>query len=402
MYLLMQNTGELSTPLTANLPATTESFAPSADLQPALTSDLPEADAPQQSTTNADMAAETELVADPAMEPIVPIDEPSTSDISEPVETPSVASASPEVAPAEAIPVASIPLDAPSPASPYYRLTTSDATYGLLVDKESARLFLYEVGRPGEPLRVYRCATGKNKGAKQVQGDRKTPVGLYYMTSIKEDEELPERYGVRAFVMDYPNPFDAIEGKNGYGIWLHATDEPDREKLPNITDGCVVLNNEDILDISQYITLNKTPILIVDNIESLNTRQISLNEDTVELWRQDWESQNLDDYIQWYSGDFRGKVGRRYLSRRRWHDYKTQVQKKNTWQKIQTTDISLLQMQDYAIVNFQQHFQSDQFTDIGYKRLYWKREAEGWRIVRETWYPLEDDPVMAAKQNDRD
>ena len=104
-------------------------------------------------------------------------------------------------------------------------------------------------------------------------GDLRTPEGVYFFVRIKEEDEMLEEYGngareygKRVYELNYPNKFDLMNGKGGNGIWLHSTNEPERLKDPYNTKGCVVVNNYDILDISKYITIKKTPIIIVNNI----------------------------------------------------------------------------------------------------------------------------------------
>ena len=131
----------------------------------------------------------------------------------------------------------------------------------LVVEKERHRLTIYD-----EHLRAvksYRVTTGKVKGDKEREGDLKTPEGIYFFTRYIDGRRLHSRYGVGALVMDYPNPFDRLKGKGGYGIWLHATDEPQRLERPRDTRGCVVTTNEDFLDIKRTIKIRLTPIVVL-------------------------------------------------------------------------------------------------------------------------------------------
>ena len=114
------------------------------------------------------------------------------------------------------------------PGLPAGLLAMAPGTHSLVVEKSTEKLFLYEsLGmRPPRLLRAWNATTGRAGGDKLVEGDLRTPEGIYFLTKVIEDRDLPALYGIRAFVLDYPNLFDSLDGKTGSGIWLHATDEP--------------------------------------------------------------------------------------------------------------------------------------------------------------------------------
>lgn len=136
----------------------------------------------------------------------------------------------------------------------------------IIVEKRTHRLHLYDGGRRVKSVRI---TTGKRRGDKEVQDDHKTPEGIYFLTEFLEDKELPARYGARAIVLDYPNPVDKFQGKSGFGIWLHGTNDPPRLERPYDSRGCVVMLNEDLLDLAERITLLRTPVVIVEEMETV-------------------------------------------------------------------------------------------------------------------------------------
>ncbi|MEA1997623.1 MAG: L,D-transpeptidase family protein, partial [Gemmatimonadota bacterium] len=121
------------------------------------------------------------------------------------------------------------------------------SSYAILVDKKRQSLDLFKSSPQGPQLvKQYRCTTGKdNNGSKHREGDLRTPNGVYFFTGMREDETLPAKYGVRAFVMDYPNDYDRLQDKTGSGIWLHAVDDDSRVEISYDTEGCVVVTNDD-------------------------------------------------------------------------------------------------------------------------------------------------------------
>ncbi len=137
--------------------------------------------------------------------------------------------------------------------------------YLIVVEKERHTLTVYD--HTLRAVSTHRVTTGKIKGDKEREGDFKTPEGIYFFTRYIDGRGLPAEYGVGALVMDYPNPFDRLKGKGGYGIWLHATDRPERILRPRDTRGCVVTTDEDFLHIKGFVTYGRTPIVVVKEAE---------------------------------------------------------------------------------------------------------------------------------------
>ena len=261
----------------------------------------------------------------------------------------------------------------------------SDRDYALLVDKRAQQLYLYQ-GTPAGPRleKQYRCTTGKNNdGTKLRQGDLKTPNGVYFFRGILEDDQLPAKYGVRAFPMDYPNDYDRLSDKTGSGIWLHAVDEDDRVEKSYDTEGCVVVTNSDILELSRYITLWSTPIIVDDSLtlasEGDFERERAQVLDFVHNWAAVWENKELDRYMDCYSDNFSG-YGRTKAQQRA---YKRQLNETYKTIDVTLSDVRVYGFHNYLVVTFFQEYRSDRFHSVGQKRLYLSRTADGYRIFSE-------------------
>src|SRR5690606_30661250 len=98
----------------------------------------------------------------------------------------------------------------------------------ILVDKATNSLELANL-QDGEyvTLQKIHATLGKVRGDKEQEGDLKTPEGIYTFTQILKPPALPAKYGIMAFVVNYPNNYDRIAGRTGFGIMLHATNTPD-------------------------------------------------------------------------------------------------------------------------------------------------------------------------------
>jgi len=83
----------------------------------------------------------------------------------------------------------------------------------VLVDQESYKMRLYQDGRmKGE----YDISLGQGKGPKAVQGDNKTPKGMYFVIGKRRGEfdgAYGAYYGGHWIKVNYPNRYDASRGR---------------------------------------------------------------------------------------------------------------------------------------------------------------------------------------------
>ncbi|MCW9023473.1 MAG: L,D-transpeptidase family protein [Gammaproteobacteria bacterium] len=264
--------------------------------------------------------------------------------------------------------------------------------HALIVEKSTHRLYAYkrqDNGQPPKLLRDFYVSTGKKEGNKQLKGDLRTPEGVYFVTSWIPEEKLPDKYGVGAFPVNYPNELDQRQGKTGYGIWLHGTPSKFYSRPPLDSEGCVVLTNEDFNTLKQEITPGVTPIVIVEKVDWLDRTNWIAERDLLlgklEQWRMDWESLDTSRYLDHYAQNFWSK-GHNYKS---WSKRKKRLASNKSYQKIQLSDISLLaysengNANDVVVARFQQDYQSSNFSSEMKKRLYLQRQSQQWKIMYE-------------------
>jgi murein L,D-transpeptidase YafK len=116
-------------------------------------------------------------------------------------------------------------------------------------------------------VKSYKVALGENpKGAKDRQGDHKTPEGLYSV-----DSKNPNSQFHKGLHISYPNPADREHAKkrgvspggdveiHGLGAnwdWVGAG-----HRITDWTDGCIALTNEEIGEIYPLVKVG-TPVEI--------------------------------------------------------------------------------------------------------------------------------------------
>ena len=277
---------------------------------------------------------------------------------------------------------------------PLIKMNNKQETYILLVDKSLQELSVYKYDVNYHKVKTYDCTTGSIRGNKQVNGDQKTPEGMYFFTKVWNEAKLIGHYGrseaaqfgIRALEINYPNEFDRINNKNGYGIWLHATDKPERIKQPFDTKGCIVVRNTDMAEITQFITLEKTPLIIVKELEYY--AESNLYEeyqrviDFLNTWRTSWEQRDFNTYESAYSPRFR--CDKKNLTQ--WLDYKKRILPEYDWVKITFSNMRIFKTDDYYYAEFRQTFQTESFGDVGTKQVYLLMNNGGnLEIITEQW-----------------
>lgn len=241
--------------------------------------------------------------------------------------------------------------------------------HALIVDKSQQRLTVWRI-KDGEPALVesFRCSTGENSGDKWVRGDMRTPEGVYFFCSLIDGKALPAKYGLWAFTTDYPNFVDRRRGKNGDGIWLHGRDKPLGDKPDS--NGCVALENADLLSVSRYVRLQSTPMIVVDKVVMAPRSQIMEQEraarDFIESWRQAWESRDLDGYMEHYSPNFQSC----WLDYNGWKEKKRKLTKRHSRIRVRLGDVHLYRQDGLLTAIFPQTYTCDKYSSSGIKVLY--------------------------------
>jgi L,D-transpeptidase YnhG len=257
--------------------------------------------------------------------------------------------------------------------------------HAIAIDTSRARLYLFENSDSGLKLLAdYYISVGKSGTEKSTEGDLRTPLGVYFVTSNLDPKSLKDFYGAGALPINYPNPYDVRRGKTGSGIWLHGTPPAQYSRAPKATDGCVVLANPDLLRIIKTVEVRTTPVVIAEKLHwvSHETTQPDGRRfaDTLAAWRAAKGSGDVARILSFYTPDFSGygktltewtPVLRSELERARGRD-------------IQLKDLSYLRWTDSGdtmVVTFGEVPDGARSGPI--KRQYWVRQGPQWKIFFE-------------------
>ena len=257
----------------------------------------------------------------------------------------------------------------------------------LSVNKDQLRATLYKLPAfPKEPvmLQSFRIAIGKEKGDKVRQGDNRTPEGIYFTLShIPEQSLLTKKYGRLAVPLDFPNLFDRMQGKTGYGIWLHGAGDDNRIAAENVTEGCVAFYNDEIVKLKNWLVPQQGVVVISPDGKNVNAKEdVKAVGELTEHWLHNWGKRDLKHYIGFYSSHFEheGKTKHAY------EKYKARVFRSYKKMDVKTSTLRVLTHPKYAVSMMNQSFHGDHhFKSEGRKVLYWQKEHGTWKIIRETF-----------------
>lgn len=133
----------------------------------------------------------------------------------------------------------------------------------LLIDKQAFTLTYFDAS--GKAVKTYGIACGVNYGNKQKKGDHKTPEGTFKINQLLNAKGLSHDF------KDGKGPI-----KDAYGPWFFRLDVPGYRDigihgthLPSsigsrVTEGCIRMRNEDILELKPSVFLGMTVIILPD------------------------------------------------------------------------------------------------------------------------------------------
>ena len=257
--------------------------------------------------------------------------------------------------------------------------------HAIAVDASRSRLYLFENTATGLSLVAdYYISVGKAGTAKTAEGDQRTPLGVYYITSNLDPKSLKDFYGSGALPISYPNMLDSKRGKTGGGIWLHGTPPNQFSRAPQATDGCVVLANPDLQHIIRTVEVRTTPVVIATQLNWVASQSARAEskpfEDALLGWRNAKTSGNLQQVLTYYTPDFNsnGKTLAQWTP-----ILKTEIDQ-TQGRTIQLKDVSYLRWTDAADTMVVTFGEVADGARVGWtKRQYWIRQENQWKIFFE-------------------
>jgi len=261
----------------------------------------------------------------------------------------------------------------------------SSTRHAIAVDASRSRLYLFANDAKGLRLVAdHYVSLGRLGVDKKEQGDQRTPLGAYFITSRLTNQQVAEFYGPGALTLNYPNEYDRRRGKTGGGIWLHGVPPANFARGPQTTDGCVVLANPDLLRLLREVSPRRTPVVIAPKLEWVARAQVAQERVAahamVEQWRVARSQGDARKLLSFYSPQFQS--GTADLAQ--WSQMVDKELQATRGRTAELKEMSILSWRDAGevlIVTFGEVL-SGQLTGP-LKRQYWGKEGGQWKIFFE-------------------
>ncbi len=250
----------------------------------------------------------------------------------------------------------------------------------VVVDASRSRVYVFEHRATGLNLiRNFYASIGRAGFDKQIEGDLRTPLGVYHITSRLRDKQLDELYGVGALPLNYPNEHDRRLGRTGSGIWLHGVPRAAYSRSPFATEGCVALANDDMAYLMNELEPRRTPVIITDEVKWVqpDTTAFARTEFRALLsdWMTAWSEGDRFALQSFYSTDFLSGKGRHAASRHALRLLKAQPLAR----RIDIKNVSIFRWKresEVTVVNFTE-IVAGRASGLA-KRQYWGLEQGRW------------------------
>ena len=258
----------------------------------------------------------------------------------------------------------------------------------LIAETDTATLHRYQFGDSGLELADDQTmSVGQYGVGKQASGDRKTPLGIYFVLEELDTSNLHEKYGPIAFPLDYPNAWDQAKHRTGHGIWIHGVAPNSGHRPERDTDGCIALQNAELLVLENHLTPLQTPVIVTRSIQHTSRQAIEMTREhllsALESWATGYRNGDWHLFLSLYAEDF----AYRGMNRQEWSAFRLQSVANRPVSDFAVDDIMLFadpEEPGLYLSRFRQTISESGRKIETTKRLYWRLTAAGeFRIVAE-------------------
>lgn len=258
--------------------------------------------------------------------------------------------------------------------------------HAIAVDASRSRLYLFENSPQGLKLVAdYYASVGKLGTEKAAEGDQRTPLGVYFITSRLDPATLRDFYGAGALPINYPNPLDQLRGKTGSGIWLHGTPSEQFSRAPLASDGCLVLANPDLERLLRTVEPRSTPVVIAQQLQWAQPQQIQAErksfDKVLDEWRTAKSRGDLQKLLGFYAPDFQGQKNQALGEWSSQLHAETQALRGRPLQLKDKATLRWTDSSDTMVVTFGEVAEGARTGPV--KRQYWTRRGNQWQIFFE-------------------
>lgn len=270
-------------------------------------------------------------------------------------------------------------------------LKNRDTSYGyyekidslLLANKKEKKLEVYNFKDNNLVLiNTHNVIVGA-RGDKKAEGDLKTPVGVYDIT--KRFVPNISFYGPLAYELSYPNTYDKVRGKNGYGIWIHGSPLDGSQRDP-MSKGCVVLANNDIELLDTKIKPENTISILSENrVPKVKKDDLSTLLSGLFIWQDAWRENQIEKYLGFYATDFNRFDGK---DKEQFSRFKKSIFSRGEKKKIIFNNINIApypneENKKLFRITFDEIYETKNHKFEGHKELFVQLHASSFEILSE-------------------
>ncbi|MDY3113211.1 MAG: L,D-transpeptidase family protein [Helicobacter sp.] len=236
-------------------------------------------------------------------------------------------------------------------------------------NEPTLRLFELDGGKLQEKLNT-QSLVGKTSGHKVKEGDLATPIGVYSLNDRLTG--LDQYYGPLAYSTNYPNLYDRLQKRTGYGIWIHGM-PLDGNRLDLNTRGCIAIENNLLSNIDKILNYTETLLITYEN-EAIETNRDDLSVILGNLfaWKNAWKNSEVDSYLSFYSKDFIRFDGMKYdvFSDNKKRIFAKKERKSIDFYKINISPYPNDENKKYFRISFWEDYKAPSYAFSGLKELY--------------------------------
>lgn len=240
------------------------------------------------------------------------------------------------------------------------------------------RVYSYNNGEIKQDFEQKAIITGL-MGDKEVEGDLKTPVGLYELG--RKFNPGDPYYGPFAFATTYPNLLDKVQGKTGGGIWIHGY-PLDGTRLDEFkTRGCIALFNENLEKFAKVVQ-DKKVFAMTEEKEKVRAKKEDIAALLADLfaWKLAWTDSDINTYLNFYDK----KKFKRFdkMKFEQFASMKKSIFSRKEDKKIKFSDINIspypnVENETMYRISFYEDYYTKNYQFKGDKILYVKIDSKG-------------------------
>ena len=262
-----------------------------------------------------------------------------------------------------------------------------DVTLAVAVDTSRSRLYLLERSGAGR-LQVrssHYVSLGSLGTGKRSEGDQRTPLGVYWITSRLEGKQVGDFYGPGALPINFPNEHDRRLGRTGANIWLHGTPSREYARAPRSTNGCVVLANDDMRMLLRELQPRRTPVLIARHIDWVAAQSLGSDRQFVRELLGKWQSLRAQGDLRRLAGLYARQFDNGEVNLTGWLQKLSREASDGRLTRRQVGEPTVLSWQEQGDALFVEFPEIDS-TQPGRslrRRQYWAHDSGQWKIFSE-------------------